>query len=182
MNFKYLLFSIPLLVVMWLSNGHFVNTSKEKTADLVWLTNLEEAQKISKKTGKPIMADFTGSDWCGWCHKLSNEVFNTPEFKTWSDKNVVLLELDFPRTIPQDDKLKAQNNELLQFFQVQGFPTIWVFDMQKDEVNKKMIINPIGKTGYLKGGPKVFTDAIDGMIAEQKAKKNTKKNEIQPAR
>ncbi|MEO8516174.1 MAG: thioredoxin family protein [Flavobacterium sp.] len=185
MNFKYLLFSIPLLIVLWISNVNKVSASKAKTTELVWLTDLEEAQKISKKTGKPIMADFTGSDWCGWCHKLSNEVFNTPEFKTWSDKNVVLLELDFPRSIPQDEKLKSQNNSLLQFFQVQGFPTIWVFDMKKDEANKKMIINPIGKTGYLRGGPKVFTDNLDLMIAEQKTKEKEEKNkkkEIQPVK
>ena len=45
-----------------------------------WLVNLDEAYALSKKTGKPIMANFTGSDWCGWCKKLTADVFSKPEF------------------------------------------------------------------------------------------------------
>ena len=62
-----------------------------------WMVDMEKAYKVSKETGKPIMANFTGSDWCGWCKKLKYEVFDKPEFKAWADKNVVLVELDFPR-------------------------------------------------------------------------------------
>ena len=36
-----------------------------------WLVNVDEAYAISKKTGKPILANFTGSDWCGWCKRLT---------------------------------------------------------------------------------------------------------------
>ena len=39
-----------------------------------WYTSLEEAAKVSMTSGKPIMANFTGSDWCGWCKKLKKEV------------------------------------------------------------------------------------------------------------
>ena len=46
-----------------------------------WLTNIDEAMKLSEKTGKPILADFSGSDWCGWCIKLDDEVFSKKEFK-----------------------------------------------------------------------------------------------------
>lgn len=49
-----------------------------------WLVNLEEAYQQSNKTGKPIMANFTGSDWCGWCKKLTASVFSKPEFKSWA--------------------------------------------------------------------------------------------------
>jgi protein disulfide-isomerase len=30
-----------------------------------WLVDVDEAYELHKKTGKPIMANFTGSDWCG---------------------------------------------------------------------------------------------------------------------
>ena len=66
-----------------------------------WFTSLEEAAKVSMSTGKPIMANFTGSDWCGWCKKLKREVFDQAEFKNWADENIVLLELDFPRRVAQ---------------------------------------------------------------------------------
>lgn len=181
-SFKYALFSVPLIIALWLTPFHPAKTNKTNEADLVWLTSVEDAQKISEKTGKPIFANFTGSDWCGWCHKLAREVFNTPEFKAWSDKNVVLLELDFPRNKVLDEKLKAQNNSLLQFFQVQGFPTIWVFTMEMDKTNKKYTINPIGKTGYLNGGPKVFTESVDGMIAQYKTQQKEKSKEAKTSK
>jgi thioredoxin-related protein len=169
-NFKYISLFIVLSSVSFVSMGNKTFIKKEKT-ELVWLTNLEEAQKISNKSGKPILANFTGSDWCGWCHKLSREVFNTPEFKTWSDKNVVLLELDFPRTKEQTPELKNQNNGLMQAFKVQGFPTIWVFNVTRDKETKKYNINAIGKTGYVNGGPQAFTSQVDNMIVQSKQAK-----------
>ena len=40
-----------------------------------WNNDLEEAAKLSLKTGKPILANFTGSDWCGWCIRLKKRSF-----------------------------------------------------------------------------------------------------------
>jgi thioredoxin-related protein len=172
MNYlKNISIAIPLILISIFA----INSDpiKKPSTELVWLTNLEEAQNISKKTKKPILANFTGSDWCGWCHRLSAEVFNTPEFKTWADKNVVLLELDYPRTKVQSEEIKAQNNGLMQAFQVQGFPTIWVFNVDMDKQTKKYNIVQIGKTGYMRGGPQAFTGAIDGMIKQFNDAKKT---------
>ena len=79
-----------------------------------WLVSIEEAHALSKKTGKPILANFTGSDWCGWCKKLSAAVFNKPGFKTWAKDNVVLLELDYPRRKQVPNEIRAQNQSLQQ--------------------------------------------------------------------
>ena len=173
---KYILFAISLVTIFAFSK---YNSQKKYTNDteLVWLTNLEEAQKISKKSKKPILANFTGSDWCGWCHKLTAEVFNTPEFKMWSDKNVVLLELDYPKRKEQTEAIKQQNLGLQQAFQIQGFPTIWVFNLDVDKATKKYNITQIGKTGYVNGGSKAFTDQIDTMILQYKAQSKIKKLE-----
>ena len=128
-----------------------------------WFVDLNEAYQESQKTGKPIMANFTGSDWCGWCKRLSAAVFNKPEFKSWAAENVVLLELDFPRrkSVPAD--IKKQNSDLQRAFQVRGFPTVWVFDLDKDEQDK-FSINAYGKTGY-KATVQEFTSSVEGMIA-----------------
>lgn len=113
-----------------------------------WLTSYDAAVKESKKTGKPILADFTGSDWCGWCMKLDKEVFATNEFKAWAKKNVVLLTLDFPQAKKQSEATKKQNQALAKKYSIQGFPTI-------------LFIKPDGKAlgqyGYDQGGPKVWT-------------------------
>ncbi len=131
-----------------------------------WMVNLDEAYAESQRTGKPIMANFTGSDWCGWCKKLSAAVFNKDEFKSWADENVVLLELDYPRRFQVPADIKKQNADLQRAFKVRGFPTIWVFDMEKDE-NSQYSINAMGKTGY-KGTVREFTSDIEDMIARSK--------------
>jgi thiol-disulfide isomerase/thioredoxin len=61
---------------------------------------------------------FTGSDWCGWCIRLQNEVFKTPEFTAWVKQHAILVELDYPRRTPQTEEIKQQNAQLQQMFQV----------------------------------------------------------------
>jgi len=89
-----------------------------------WLVSLDEAYALSQKTGKPIMANFTGSDWCGWCKRLTASVFSKPEFKKWADKNVVLLELDYPKRFKLPTDIQQQNANMQQSFRVTGFPTL----------------------------------------------------------
>ena len=108
-----------------------------------WLTDYEQAVALSKKTGKPIMANFTGSDWCGYCKRLKKSVFSTAEFKEWAEESVVLLELDFPKYKNQERKIVLQNRQLASKYGIRGYPTILVLSE-----NGK----PMGKLGYSPGG------------------------------
>ena len=128
-----------------------------------WLVSLEEANALSVKTGKPIMANFTGTDWCGWCIKLRKEVFDTKEFKDWAKENVVLLELDFPRKLQLPDNIKAQNQQMQQALGVRGYPTIWFFTLTNNDKGQ-ININGLGKTGYVKGGPAAFISVAEAQI------------------
>jgi len=114
-----------------------------------WHVNLADAIAESNKTGKPILANFTGSDWCGWCKRLDKTVFHQDGFKPWAKKNVVLLELDFPKRFRLPQEIAAQNRSLAQSFQVRGYPTIWLFDVEKDPSGKDKF-TALGKTGYTK--------------------------------
>ena len=134
-----------------------------------WMVDINKAYEVSKKTGKPIMANFTGSDWCGWCKKLKYEVFDKDEFKAWANKNVVLVELDFPRRFQLPQKYKEQNAGLQQAFKVSGYPTIWVFNLGKDDKGQ-FTIDALGKTGYVKGVPG-FIGGIDAMIKQFEERK-----------
>ena len=120
-------------------------TSESK---LEWHTSLEEVHQLSKTTQKPIFAFFTGSDWCGWCKKLQRDVFAKPEFIEWAQKNVILFELDFPRTkqLPQD--LAQQNNSLAQALGISGYPTVWLLFTSKDEKTNNFNLSTIGSLGY----------------------------------
>ncbi len=125
--------------------------AQHKTAELEWQTDLMKAQELSLKTNRPIFGFFTGSDWCGWCHKLERDVFSKPSFIKFAKEKVVLLELDFPRQKPQPQELQQQNGSLQQAFRVQGYPTIWYFTMKKDSASGQMLITPWGSQGYPAG-------------------------------
>ncbi len=124
-----------------------------------WLVNFEEAKALAKKTGKPILADFTGSDWCGYCIKLKGEVFDTAEFKKFASENVILLELDFPRKKAQSEEEKKQNRALAEKYGIRGYPTILLLDADGKQ---------IGKSGYKKGGPKPW---IEDLVSQYKSAK-----------
>jgi len=129
-----------------------------------WLVKIEEAYEESQKTGKPIMANFTGSDWCGWCKRLTASVFSKDDFKKWANDNVILLELDYPRRKQLPENIRRQNAQLRQAFGIAGFPTVWVFKLDRDEANSQFQIVGLGKTGY-KSSVKEFTDDVDRMLA-----------------
>ena len=128
-----------------------------------WHTDLNKAIALSKTEGKPLFLFFTGSDWCGWCMRLQNEVFKTPEFTAWAKDHAILVELDFPRRTPQSDEIKKQNNELQQVFQVQGYPTVWF--VKPSIKDGKTNFEQLGKTGYVAGGPKAWLDGANQIIA-----------------
>ncbi|HKK38670.1 MAG TPA: thioredoxin family protein [Cryomorphaceae bacterium] len=141
----------------------FAQDSELKAQHEGWLIDMNEAYELHKETGKPILANFTGSDWCGWCKKLSAKVFTQDEFKKWADENVILLELDFPRKKQLPEKYRQQNAGLQQAFQVRGYPTVWIFEMINDPETGEVQINPLGKTGYQ---PSVaeFTNSVEQIM------------------
>ena len=145
--------------------GLAVSCSKRETAEVVekpadlshsakpgWMTSYEQAQKEAQSRHKLLLMDFTGSDWCGWCIMLDREVFSKPEFKDYASKNLVLLELDFPRAKQMPAETMAQNRRLAMQYQIQSFPTVVVLDG-----NGKVV----GALGYIRGGPGAFIAELE---------------------
>jgi thioredoxin-related protein len=112
-----------------------------------WSTDLAAAKARAKAEQKVVLANFTGSDWCGWCMRLQAEVFHTPEFLAWVQQHAVLLEVDFPRGKRLPAELKRQNERLQQELGVDGYPTIVFLDGDGKE---------LGRIGYVEGGPKAW--------------------------
>ena len=137
---------IATLLTSWLA---FTATAGE----LTWLTDLPAAQAQAKKEKKLVLMDFTGSDWCGWCIKLNNDVFSQTEFIEYAKKNLVLVELDFPSKKPQSAELKAANKKLQAEHKVTGFPTIIAMSADGKVLWKQ--------PGYMQGGPKAWIGKLD---------------------
>lgn len=104
-----------------------------RAASSGWLDDYHKAQEEAKAGHKLLLLNFTGSDWCGWCIRLDQDVFSKSDFKDFASKNLVLLELDFPRpggsrAQAQTAELKKQNLDLARQYNVFGFPTLIVLD------------------------------------------------------
>ena len=124
---------------------------KGSAAESLWQTDFKAAQAKAKQEKKYMLVDFTGSDWCIWCVRLHNEVFDKEEFKSGAPKQYVLVELDFPNEKEQSDELKKQNKELAKQYEVKGFPTVLVMDADGQVV---------ARTGYRPGGPEKYLDKL----------------------
>ena len=114
--------------------------------ELKWESDVNLASEVAIKSKKPLLFFFTGSDWCGWCIKLQNDVFKKPEFIKWANQNVVLVELDFPKRKTLSPELTKQNLELQQMFAVRGYPTVWFVSPSK--VESKISFEKLGSSGY----------------------------------
>src|SRR5438105_3477408 len=150
-----LFFLAAALLVVSCSEKKSAVTTKETlslSAKPGWLTSYEDAQKEAQSKHRLLLMDFTGSDWCGWCIMLDKEVFSKPEFKEYANKNLVLLELDFPRMKKMPPEMVAQNERLLMKYGIQGFPTVVVFDSSG---------KPLGALGYQAGGPQAFIAELE---------------------
>lgn len=123
--------------------------------NLNWEDNLETALQKAKAENKAVLVNFTGSDWCQWCIRLSDEVFSKSEFEDYAEDNLILVRLDFPRNIEQSAETKTYNNQLAQRYGVQGFPTILLFNSQG-----KMVL----QTGYLPGGPVTYVEHLKNKL------------------
>lgn len=138
----------------WVEQADRIVTGRQP-APLPWSHRWEQAAKESLATGKPVMIDFTGSDWCVFCIKLKTEVFDTPAFRSWSEANVVLLEIDFPRNFDFDPKLQVEYEALAGKYGVRGFPTIVFADHTGQ---------PLGSTGYAEGGPEAWLPKAEAAL------------------
>ena len=122
-----------------------------------WFTDFEEAKKNASETGRPILADFTGSDWCIWCKKLKAEVFAQSTFLDYAETNLVLLEIDFPRAKKLPPQLVEQNQQPMEHYGVMGFPTVLLLDSAG---------NVIAQTGYRQGGAKSYVAHLKELLQQ----------------
>jgi protein disulfide-isomerase len=120
-----------------------------------WLTDFEEAKKQAAEKDLPILADFSGSDWCGWCIKLDEEVFSEKKFQSYAEDNLVLFLADFPRKTEQAEELKTQNKALGVKYEVRGYPTVLLLDAEGTVLER---------TGYKPGGAKEYVKHIKELL------------------
>lgn len=128
-----------------------------------WSHDFEAAKKQAASEKKDLLLDFTGSDWCGWCIKLNDEVFKKEPFKAGVKDSFVLVELDFPNDKAKlSEETQKQNKELGEKYAIQGYPTILLCDAGG---------KPFAVTGYQPDGPEKYVEHLN-KLRENKAKRD----------
>jgi protein disulfide-isomerase len=151
-------------IALTLCSALVLTASFAMAAEDGWLTDFAQAKKVAAEKKLPILIDFTGSDWCGWCIKLDREVFSQKAFKDYAKDNLVLFKADFPRHKPQTDEVRKQNRKLAAEYALRGYPTIILVAADGTE---------IARTGYQRGGAEKYVEHLKKMLKD--AVKNTGK-------
>jgi len=95
---------------------------------------------------------------------MYSEIFDTPEFKDYAKKNMILLRADYPddpaKQAKQSPELKEQNRLLAEMFGIRGYPTM-------------MVLNPKGQKiieipKYQKGGSTLFVSELKKQIMKDR--------------
>ncbi len=124
-----------------------------------WLTDFQAAQQQAQREHKQILISFSGSDWCGPCIKMKQEVYGSAAFDSLAQKKLVLVRADFPRA--KKNQLPEQqvklNEALAEKYNPQGkFP----FTVLTDENGKVL------KTwdGYAFGSQDNFMKELNQLV------------------
>jgi thioredoxin-related protein len=78
-----------------------------------WVTSLQTAQKKAKERNALIFVDLF-ANWCGWCHKMEQEVFPSETFQKAANDKILL------RLNTEDG---AEGTHLAQQFSITSLPT-----------------------------------------------------------
>lgn len=124
-------------------------TATHETESL-WLTDYKQAQEQAKSGKKPILLEFTGSDWCPPCRQLEKQILSTQAFEQYARSNFVLVQLDFPRGKVQAPEVAQQNLILARRFQIEVFPTVIILDSEGKKLGEVIGFDPrSGPEGYI---------------------------------
>lgn len=126
-----------------------------------WTQDFDAAQKLAAERNLPVLVNFTGSDWCGWCKLMDKKVFAEEEWQNFAKDNVVLAYINFP----QNKKLVpmhfvARNQQLAKKYGVRGYPTY-------------IVLSPDGKSVWgqlgasIDANPKDFIEKFKAVIPKK---------------
>lgn len=134
------------------------NLRAPETRRIDWMTDYNKALALARQTNKPILLFFTGSDWCGWCKKMVQEIFSSPEFVQSAGNSFIFVEVDFPMNKKLPNEIAQQNEQLKRENGITGYPTIII----KKYINNNLAF--LAETGYRPGGGKAYADYLQQLL------------------
>jgi thioredoxin-related protein len=125
-----------------------------------WNSHFSDAKLEAEKSKKNILLVFSGSDWCAPCIKLDRTIWQSEEFKTYSNENLILYKADFPKKKANQltPDLTSENEELAQKYNKDGnYPLVVILDYLE---NVKAV------SGYTKDTPTQFITSLQSFTSK----------------
>jgi thioredoxin-related protein len=123
--------------------------------EIAWLIDNEEAQEVARSEGRPIFMIFVGSDWCVWCERMEDEILSTVQFADYAGEHLILLKIDFPKSIELPEARMKKNRKLQNIYRISGYPTVVITDSEGAV---------LGRLPYMTGGPEPFLGELSKLI------------------
>ena len=128
-----------------------------------WLENWKVAKALAAQQQKDLFVSFVSTDTSEFTKRMYAEIYDTPEFKDYAKKNLILMKADFPgdpaNVAKQAKEIKEQNAVLADMFGIRGYPQV-------------VVVNPKGQkildAKYMKGGASVFVNEMKKQISADK--------------
>lgn len=134
------IFFLAAISVLLAASPAFAQPAKPKEAPkFKWITSMQQAELAAKRTKKPLLIYFCGSDWDDFTRELDEQVIEYDYFHNWAKDKCILVKIDFQAKGNQSKLTKKQNDELKERFQITRVPT-FVF------VDPEGVV--IGRAGY----------------------------------
>ena len=123
-------------------------------------TDFPKAAELAKKTNRPLLLAFLGTDWSLASLKLDREVFDQAAFADDAKYNFLLCKIHFYQTQERAPDIIVQNQRLAEKYHIEQFPTVVVLNSSGAE---------LGRVGYIPGGVEKFAAAVNSIIFKERA-------------
>jgi thioredoxin-related protein len=123
-------------------------------------TDFPRSVETARKTNRPLLLAFLGTDWSISSLKLDREVFDQAAFADDSKYNFLLCKIHFYQTEERAPDILAQNQQLAEKYRVKEFPTVVVLSPRGEE---------LGRVGYVPGGVEKFASAVNALILKSRS-------------
>ena len=92
--------------------------TEEAGGKIEWRRDIRSALDEASSSNKVVVVDVY-TDWCGWCHKMDDNIYTSPRIAALS-KDVVFLKVD-----AEDG---AEGQQFAKQAKVTGYPTTFILD------------------------------------------------------
>ena len=140
-----------------------------KTSTPAGMTDdFEAACEQAKKEKKRILLVFSGSDWCGFCKRLDDDVLSEKKFIRQVSRKYVPVYVDNPRDRSLlSARAQDRNPGLIDRYSPNGYPTVVVPDTDGEELARF--------SGYGGGGSSAFMHRLEDSVKDAERERKRRK-------